>query len=303
MLIETKIPYRYIFRQIRWDIARVILFSLFFVVLKTYVANYLPPVPVQLPTIMGSFISLLLAFNINQSYDRWWEARKIWGAIVNDSRSFVLQLRQFIDPRQMPAGEAARLLRALGHRQIAWCYSLGQSLRGQDALAGIGQFVAPEEMLLLTEHRNKPLALVQQHTDDLATLTHAGALNTYQQVQVDSTLVRLVASMGQAERIKSTVFPVTYRLFIHLFIYLFLIILSLGLVEEVGLMEIPALTIVASAFFLLEKTAKFMQDPFSNQPTDTAMSAIARTIDINIRQLLHESQVPEPRKAEEFYLM
>src|SRR5690348_7001111 len=123
MLIETKIPYRYIFHQIKWDVARVILFSLMFQGFKTYLSTYLPPVPVQLPTILGSFISLLLAFNINQSYDRWWEARKIWGAIVNDSRSLVLQLRQFIDPRQMPAGEAARLLRRLGHRQIAWCYS------------------------------------------------------------------------------------------------------------------------------------------------------------------------------------
>ncbi|MCC3157574.1 hypothetical protein LJ737_10005 [Hymenobacter sp. 15J16-1T3B] len=303
MLIETKIPYRYIFHQIKWDVARVILFSLVFQIFKTYLSTYLPPVPVQLPTILGSFISLLLAFNINQSYDRWWEARKVWGAIVNDSRSFVLQLRQFIDPRQMPAGEAARLLRRLGHRQIAWCYSLGQSLRGQDALAGLPQFISADEMTFLAEHRNKPLALVQLHNDDLATLTQAGALNTFQQVQVDSTLVRLVASMGQAERIKSTVFPVTYRLFIHLFIYLFLIILSLGLVEEVGLMEIPALTVVASAFFLLEKTARFMQDPFNNKPTDTPVSAIARTIDINIRQLLHELQVPEPRKAEEFYLM
>lgn len=303
MLIEARIPFGYIFNQIKWDVARVVLFSLVFVVLKTYVAEYLPPVPVQLPTIMGSFISLLLAFSVNQSYDRWWEARKIWGAIVNDSRSFVLQLRQFVDPQQLPAGEAARLLRRLTHRQIAWCYSLGNSLRGLDALAGIEPLVGSEIMPFLAEQRNKPLALMQLHADDLATLTRGGAINTFQQVQLDSTLVRFVASMGQAERIKSTVFPVTYRLFIHLFIYLFLIILSLGLVEEVGLMEIPALTVVASAFFLLEKTARYMQDPFSNKPTDTAMSAIARTIDINLRQLLHEQEVPEPRKAEEFYLM
>lgn len=303
MLIEAKIPFGYIFNQIKWDVARVVLFSLLFVVLKTYVANYLPPVPVQLPTIMGSFISLLLAFSVNQSYDRWWEARKIWGAIVNDSRSLVLQLRQFIDPQALPQGEAARLLRGFTHRQIAWCYSLGHSLRGLDPLTGLEPLVGPDILPFLAAQRNKPLALMQLHTDDLTALTRAGALNTFQQVQIDGTLVRLVASMGQAERIKSTVFPVTYRLFIHLFIYLFLIILSLGLVEEVGLMEIPALTVVASAFFLLEKTARYLQDPFNNKPTDTPMSAIARTIDINLRQLLHEQQVPAPRPAEEFYLM
>ncbi|WP_460677333.1 bestrophin family protein [Hymenobacter coalescens] len=279
------------------------MFSLLFQTLKMYVASYLPPVPVQLPTILGSFISLLLAFNMNQSYDRWWEARKVWGAIVNDSRSLVLQLRQFIDPNQLPGGAAGTLLRRLGHRQIAWCYSLGNSLRGLDALAGLDKLVSPDELASLADQRNKPLAMLQLHTEDLNTLAREGAINSYQQVQLDATLVRLCEAMGQAERIKSTVFPVTYRLFIHLFIYLFLIILSLGLVEEVGLLEIPALTVVASVFFLLEKTARYLQDPFSNKPTDTPVSAIARTIEINVRQLLREPQVPQPHQPEAFYLM
>ncbi|OON69587.1 bestrophin family protein [Hymenobacter sp. CRA2] len=303
MLIEAKVPFRYIFRQIRRDVARVVLFSLIFVVLKTYVADYMPPVPVQLPTIMGSFISLLLAFNLNQSYDRWWEARKVWGAIVNDSRTWVLQLRQFADSQPVGGESEAQPVRRMGLRQIAWCYSLARSLRGQDGLADLDTFISPEEQQALEAQRNRPLGLLAQHADDLRRLRQAGAINAYQQVQLDNTLVRLCESMGQAERIKSTVFPVMYRLFIHMFIYLFLIILSFALVEEVGLLEIPALTVVASAFFLLEKTARYLQDPFSNKPTDTPVSAISRTIEINLRQLLHEVEVPQPLAPEKFYLM
>jgi putative membrane protein len=304
MLIEAKLPFHYLFNQVKWDVARVVLFSLAFVILKTYVADYLPPVPVQLPTIMGSFISLLLAFNMNQSYDRWWEARRVWGAIVNDSRTWVLQLRQFIDGEQLLTTDGAEpALRRMARRQIAWCYSLAQSLRGLSGTEGLEDLLSPAERAALEPHRNRPLALLAGHADDLHRLRQARAINAYQQVQLDNTLVRLCESMGQAERIKSTVFPVAYRLFIHLFIYLFLIILSLGLVEEVGLLEIPALTVVASAFFLLEKTARYLQDPFSNKPTDTPVSAISRTIEINLRQLLQETEVPQPLAPEKYYLM
>jgi putative membrane protein len=109
--------------------------------------------------------------------------------------------------------------------------------------------------------------------------------------------------MGKAERINTTVFPITYRLFVHFFIYLFLIILPLALVESVGLLEVPILTAIASTFFLLEKTGRYMQDPLKNKPTDTAVTTIARTIDINIKQLLQEAEVPQPLTSEMFYLL
>lgn len=141
------------------------------------------------------------------------------------------------------------------------------------------------------------------HMANLRELFESGAINSFQQIQIDNTLVRLCDSMGKAERINSTVFPTTYRLFIHFFIYLFLIILSLALVETIGILEIPILVAIASTFFLIEKTARHMQDPFRNKPTDTAVTAIARTIEINILQVLQEPDVPKPLTPTTFYLM
>ena len=303
MLTEKKIPFRYIFKQIRLDIARVLLFSIFFQVLEWFFAESIPLVPGLLPTILGSAISLILAFKINQSYDRWWEARKVWGAIVNDSRSLVLQLQGFLEDDVLGYDEVREAIRRIGHRQIAWCYSLGQSLRGQNALANLEQYVAPAELSYLRKHSNKPLALLALHTQDLKDLRRQRALSAYEHVQLDSTLVRLCDSMGKAERINSTVFPVTYRIFIHLFIYLFLIVLSLALVETIGLLELPILLVFASSFFLLEKTATYLQDPFRNRPTDTPVTAIARTVEINLKQLLDEQEIPKPLAAEAFYLL
>lgn len=139
------------------------------------------------------------------------------------------------------------------------------------------------------------------HMNDLKELYGSGAINAFQQIQLDNTLVRLCDSMGKAERINSTVFPVMYRLFIHFFIYLFLVVLSLALVTSIGMWEIPILVLIASTFFLIERTARHMQDPFKNRPPDTVMTAIARTIEINLKQVLQEPNVPKPLAPDKFY--
>ena len=109
--------------------------------------------------------------------------------------------------------------------------------------------------------------------------------------------------MGKAERISNTVFPVTYRLFLHFFIYVFVITLSISLRGIESYYEVPLLLVISTAFFLLEKSARHLQDPFKRQPTDTAMTTIARTIEINIRHLLGEKNVPEPVEAKEYYAL
>ena len=96
MLTNTKIPIGYIFRKIRLQILYVIIIGLIVKSITIYFIEFIPQMPIAIPAFIGTAISVLLSFNLNQSYDRWWEARKIWGAIVNDSRSLVLQLQSFV---------------------------------------------------------------------------------------------------------------------------------------------------------------------------------------------------------------
>jgi ion channel-forming bestrophin family protein len=300
MLTESNLPYRYLMSSVKSDVMAVVTISLGFQALKFFVVEQLPNTPLQLPTVLGTSIALLLAFNLNQSYDRWWEARKIWGSIVNDSRTLLLQLQAFVDE----AGECGEFIERMARRQILWCHSLGQSLRDREPLTPEQRRHLPDaDDALLARQVNKPFGLLALHARDLSALVKKGAINAYQQVQLDNTLVRLCDSMGRAERIKSTVFPVTYRLFIHFFIYLFLILLSLSLVETIGLYEIPILTAIASTFFLVEKTARHMQDPFADSPTDTPMTAIATTVELNLKQLLGAADEPAAAKPGPYYLM
>ncbi|MES2728384.1 MAG: bestrophin family ion channel, partial [Bacteroidota bacterium] len=160
-----------------------------------------------------------------------------------------------------------------------------------------------EDLEEIQEHLNKPLALLQLHGRDIKNLKEKNQLELFSQLQLDNTLVRLCDAQGKSERIKTTVFPVTYRLFLHAIIYLFVITLSISLRDVAGFFEIPLLLLISSAFFLLEKSATHMQDPFENRPTDTAITAIAKTIEINIKQLLKETEIPKPHQPENFYLL
>jgi len=295
MLLE-KVPVGYTLREARGDVLAVLLIGSVIELVVWTDRGLLPHVPISVPSLLGTAISLILSFKLSQSYERWWEARKIWGAIVNDSRSLVRQLLSF-------TGTRGPLSITITHRQIAWCYSLGQCLRGLDWRLGGERYLSPSDAAEADAHANKPLALIQQQARDVAELARENQLNPYQFVAIDETLTRLTDSMGKAERIRSTVFPTNYRLFLRGSIYLFITMFSVSLREVTGVRQVLLSTLICIPFFLLEKTARHLQDPFSNRPTDTAVTAIARTIEINLLQLLGERDVPEPMKPAGYYLM
>ncbi len=295
MLLNKRIPFSYILKKVRIELLSVFLISITVVVITERYREYLPEIPFNIPAFIGTAISILLSFKLSQSYDRWWEARKVWGSIVNDSRSLVIQLQAFT----VKGNENA--VRKIAYRQIAWCYSLGQALRGLDPTANTESLLTPDDLVQIRKHNNKPLALLQLNALDVKELGEKGQLTGFGQLQLDQTMVRLCDSQGKCERIKSTVFPKTYRLFLHFIIYLFVVALSISLDEVQGILEIALLLVLAMAFFLLEKSATHMQDPFENRPTDTPVTAIARNIDINIRQMLNDSNVPEPVKTDTFF--
>lgn len=297
MLLKKPIPVSYIIGKVKNELPYVLIVGLLVNYLTGHYRNFIPQMPIAIPTFIGTAISVILSFKISQSYDRWWEARKVWGMIVNESRTFVLQLQSFVSK------DRQKQIREIAYRQIAWCFSLGQSLRGLDATENLEKYISATELEKINKHNNKPLALLQLNTLQIADLKDEGSLELFSQVQINNTLVNFSNAMGMAERIKTTVFPQTYRLFLHFFIYIFVVTLSIALTDIDSFFEIPLLLVISSAFFLLEKSATHLQDPFANLPTDTAMTTIATNIEINIKQLLGETDVPEPLEPESFYAL
>jgi putative membrane protein len=236
-------------------------------------------------------IALLLGFRSNQAYDRWWEARHIWGAIVNDSRTLSRQISWFSS-----SDEEADHLRLFTHRfirrQIGWCYSLGRHLRGQNAAHGLEKYLEPRELEHIKQIDNIPSALLDRMGKDLQLALEEGWINRFQQIELDNTLSRLTDAMGKCERIKNTVFPSTYSLYIHMSLMLFIVLLPFGVIEYFGIFEVPLVVAISACFLLIEKMAIHLQDPFENKPTDTPMTTIAQNIEKNLTQLYKVQSQP-----------
>lgn len=297
MLLEKSIPFNYTLKKVKLDILIILIIGITTHMIKKNFNEVFPEMPIAIPAFIGTAISVILSFKLNQSYDRWWEARKVWGSIVNDSRTFVLQLQAFL-PKN-----SKLTVKKIAFRHIAWCFSLANSLRGLSSLENLENFLTKEEIDFISKHSNKPLAILQLNSVDIAELKDKEQIEVFSHVQLNNVISSFTNSMGMAERIKNTIFPVTYSVFLHAFIYLFIITLSISLQNIEIIYELPLLVVISSVFLMLENAAKDMQDPFSNKPTDTAMTSISTTIEINIKQLVSEENIPEPFAPGKFYLM
>ncbi|WP_256009311.1 bestrophin family protein [Desertivirga xinjiangensis] len=305
MLLKENIPISYIFGKIRKEIIMVTIYAVLIAICYNTFHFTRISIPIAVPTILGTVISLLLAFKSNQAYDRWWEARTIWGAIVNDSRSLTRQLLTFVDTH-MGATEERIFCERFAKRQIAWCYCLSRHLRREDPLEGLENLISSEDLEYIKNYSNAPLALLELQGSDLRNAFKLGWINEYQQVEIDKTLTRFSNHMGGCERIKNTVFPATYSVYIHFALVLFVILLPFGLIEFFGVVEVPLVLAIASSFFLIEKMAIHLQDPFENKPTDTPTTTISKTIERDIRQMLKENYKTEEKSsvsAKVFYIL
>ncbi len=297
MIINRRVPFKFLLNEIKVQLLTVALLGVIFGLLPYYLPEYAPDISIQIATTLGIAISILLSYKINQSYNRWWEARTIWGAIVNDSRSLILQLQLYINSEN-------EYVTKISHYQIGWCRALERSLRKQDILAVLEDLLSEEEIKKIGEHSNVPLAISQLQNRCLKKLYDDNLLNEFARIQIEKTLNDLVASMGRAERIKNTVFPPTFGQILHAAIYLFAVFLSLSSSFHLNLvLQVVILISVSMMFFFLEMLAHRLQNPFNNNPTDTPMTALSRTIEINIRQLLNEREIPDPIEPQGFYLM
>ncbi|GAB3741922.1 bestrophin family protein [Spirosoma lituiforme] len=299
MLLNKPIPILFFIREIRREASLVFLFANLVVVIKLAFNLWFLTVPVAIPALLGTCISLLLAFRTNQSYERWWEARIAWGAIVNDSRSFVRQLQMFLPN----SPDRNTLLHAFVNRQCAWCYVLGDSLRGVDPTGRLREFLPGSEIELIAKADNKANVLLLNHGIAIRQLYLSGQLTDYQMVQLSNSLTSFTDSMGRCERIKNTVFPRTYTFNMQVFIYLFAAVLPFCFDYDLYYLDVPIVTLIASAFILIEKSGIQLQDPFENKPTDTPMTTIARTIEVNLKTMTGFELIPEKLATNEYYAL
>jgi len=297
MITENRIPVKYLLDIIKYELIIALGAGMSTRFLATLFTDDVPVMPLAIPAFLGTSISVLLSFKMNQSYDRWWEGRKLWGLIVNDSRTFVLQLQSFLPADQQPA------VKKMAYRHIAWCYALGRSLRGQETLKKTDHLFPGSEQKAVALQPHHPLAIMQLNARDLQRLRLNKAIDVFAHIHIQKTIVPLTDSMGGVERINRTVFPSTYRLVLHFIIYLFIITLAISLKDISNLLVVPLLLLISAGFFFIEKIAFHLQDPFRNRPSDVPVTQITEQIEKNIRQLLGEAVITNATISKNHYIL
>jgi putative membrane protein len=279
-----------ILRQIGWPITVVIAVSLAVVTLERKGMLERVSVPSVTATVLGVSLSILLGFRTNSAYARWWEARTLWGAMVNSSRSIARQAMAYVgDPTT-----ARRLVRL----QIAFVHAARCALRRQEPWSDVDPFLEPPFAGSLRGQVNVPAAILMQMGREAADAAAAGQLSEWRLERIDSTLTDLSNVIGGLERIKNTPLPRQYDVYPELFIYLYCLVLPIALVDDSKLVTPVLCVLVAAAFLVVNQVGKNLEDPFENRPYDVPMSALSRTIEINLRQAMGETDVPEPPKPD-----
>lgn len=261
-------------------------------------------IPTEVVSIFGVALAIILAFKNGSAYDRWWEARKVWGAIINESRTWARQVITCIDIKLPDEGHEYQM-RNLVNRQIAWTNALKLRLRRIEARETwdeqVGQYLEVEEYthLLTVTNAVSHLGYVQGRTIKKMFSEHEMDLFVYLEMQ--STLTRLVDCQGAAERIKNTPLPMPYEYYTRAFLYLFIFMFPFAFIKvfmsaHSELLVIPITVIVGWMFHQIYVFGLVLSRPFENWGTDVALDSISRTIEIDLKEAIGEKEIPEMLK-------
>ncbi|MEJ4088842.1 bestrophin family protein [Galbibacter orientalis] len=246
-----------------------------------------------IPTILGTALAFFIGFNNNQAYDRWWEARKIWGALVNDSRSWARQVFYYIEDLGGSSDLINPIKVKLIYRHIAFLYALKDNLRN-DAEEQYRIYLSAEDYEAISKESNKANALLNLQTKDIEALSKNKSIDGFKFLELNKMLVNFCDEMGMSERIKNTVFPTTYNFYTRVFVWIFIISVTWSAVDDMGAWSIIVGILVGYIFLTTHKIGMALLNPFDNIPTGIPLNQITRTIEINLLELLKEQNIPEP---------
>lgn len=242
--------------------------------------------------ILAAALSLFLAFRTKSAYDRWWEARTLWGALVNSSRTLARQALTLIRAEDLPQ-EAGELQKRLIVFQICYVHALRCHLRNQSPFPELRGQLDPETLAALREHKNVPSALLLHMGKLIEEAYSRGWLDSFRWTTLDRTLSDLTDIQGGCERIKNTPLPRQYDYFPRLLVIFYCVLLPFGLVEGLGVLTPLASTTLSFIFMTFDRIGGDIETPFENTVHDTPMTNLSRVIEINLRQLMSEKHPRE----------
>ncbi len=242
----------------------------------------------------GTILSVFLAFRNNNAYSRWWEARQIWGDLVNASRMFATQVRTYMATDTMPAEAVSQWQRELVFRHIATVHLMRMQLRQCMDVSEVSQFLSSDDLELVRKAANPTSAILARQADELARASAQGCLSDYRFVDLMSTVERFFNILGACERIKNTPFPREYDGFVRYLIWILIVIMPiylLGLFTDniSKMLIIPTTLAITLIIGFANKAGEMLEDPFENRIHDIPMTSLCAKIEADLRSQVGET--------------
>jgi ion channel-forming bestrophin family protein len=287
----------------------------------------LPWLPVAL---IGTAVAFIVGFKNNATYGRLWEARQIWGAIINSSLSWGIMVIDFVTKNNATQNVSDEELRKIHtrliYRHISWLTALRFQLREPRAWENLntpynaeyrrrysipehenkldvelGKFLSERELSYILSKKNRATQIITLQSQELRTLTEKGLIDPLRQVEMENLLVNFYDQQGKCERIKNFPYPRQFATLNLYFVRLFTLLVPFGMLEEFDKMgehfvwlTIPFTALVCWVFLTMEKIGEATENPFEGTPNDVPMAALSRTIEIDLREMLDEEDLPPP---------
>jgi ion channel-forming bestrophin family protein len=233
-----------------------------------------------LHNLLGFVLSLLLVFRTNTAYDRWWEGRKLWGSLVNNSRSLAMKLNAYLPADDTKSRQQmCRLI-------VAYANTLKNHLSNEEIRLELDDEEHPELKAINSGHHvpNQVAALIAKKVNRLY---RDGKISGEQLITLNPELMAFTDVCGACERIKNTPIPFSYSMFVKKFIFFYVMTLPFGFVFSLGYYVIPVVAFVFFVLASLELIAEEIEDPFDGDANDVPTEKIAEGIRKHVTEILH----------------
>jgi ion channel-forming bestrophin family protein len=243
-------------------------------------------------TLIGLALAIFLGFRNNASYERFWEGRKLWGALLIDTRSLTRQALTLtgLAPGSDRVRHFVRLL-------IAFSYALKHQLRQTEAQPDLQRLLDPPLVAVLQQARFKPILLLQQMGLWLQQLKNEGQIDTITLAAFDHNLNQLSRIVGGCERIASTPIPFPYTVLLHRTVYIYCFLLPFALVDSIGWMTPLIVIFIGYTFIALDAIISEIEEPFGEAPNDLALNTICQTIETSLLEMLGQQAPVFPKSS------
>ena len=315
----------------RRDIYMLLLLAIVPTSLYEFFGWYWLAIPWQPVAVLGTAAAFIVGFRNNATYDRAWEARKIWGAIVNSSRSWGLMCKDFIraTPENPISDEERHLIsKQLVYRHVGWLTAMRYQLRQPRAWETMSKpynveyrrsyfkiaecdiehmepelrkHMSDEEVAYVIGKKNRATQIITLQSNQLRELSEQGLIENYRYVEMQRMLTDLYDQQGKCERIKNYPYPRQFATLNLFLVRLFVIMLPFGMLQvfaDAGKnmiwFTIPFSALVAWVFTTIEKIGESTENPFEGNANDVPITALSRTIEIDLKDMLDEEGLPEP---------